>query len=76
MKTLRTAISFAVLLTALAAVAEPTSQKSFDMLKTLSGAWEGNNAQGQPLEVSYRLTAGGSALMSEIMSSEMKATTT
>jgi hypothetical protein len=72
MNTLRTAISFAVLLTALAAVAEPTSQKSFDMLKTLSGAWEGKNAQGQPVEVSYRLTAGGSALMSEIMSSEMK----
>jgi hypothetical protein len=72
MKTLRTAISFAVLLTALAAVAEPTSQKSFDLLKTLSGAWEGKNAQGQPVEVSYRVTAGGSALMSEIMASEMK----
>ncbi len=72
MKTLRTAISFAMILTALAAVAEPNSQKSFDMLKTFSGSWEGKNTQGQPVQVSYRQTAAGSALMSEIMMPEMK----
>jgi hypothetical protein len=72
MKTLRTAISFAMILTALAAVAEPTSQKSFDMLKSLSGAWEGKTMQGKPVSVSYRLTAAGSALMSEIIMPEMK----
>jgi len=71
MKTLHTAISFAMLLTALAAVAEPNSQKSFDMLKTLSGTWEGKNVQGQPVQISYRMTAGGSALMSEILATEM-----
>ncbi len=43
MKTFRTAISFAMLLTALAAVAEPNAQQSFDMLKALSGTWEGKN---------------------------------
>jgi hypothetical protein len=72
MKTLRTAVSFAMLLTALAAVAEPNSEKSFEMLKSLSGSWEGKNTQGQPVVVSYRLTAAGSALMSEIMMPEMK----
>jgi hypothetical protein len=72
MKSLRTAISFAMLLTALAAVAEPNSQKSFDILKAFSGAWEGKTSQGQPVTVSYRLTAGGSALMSEIVMPEMK----
>jgi hypothetical protein len=71
MKTLRTAISFAMILTTLAAVAEPNSQKSFDVLKALSGTWEGKNTQGKPVEVSYRMTAGGSALMSEILATEM-----
>ena len=71
MKTLRTAISFAMILTTLAAVAEPNSQKSFDMLKALSGTWEGTNTQGKPVQVSYRLTGGGSALMSEILATEM-----
>jgi hypothetical protein len=73
MKTLRTAVSFAMILTALAAVGEPNSQQSFNLLKSFSGAWEGKNAQGMPVAVSYRVTAGGSALMSEIVpSSEMK----
>jgi hypothetical protein len=73
MKTLRTAVSFAVILTTLAAVAESNSQQSFNLLKSFSGTWEGKNAQGRPVQVSYRATAGGSALMSEIVpTSEMK----
>jgi putative NIF3 family GTP cyclohydrolase 1 type 2 len=72
MKTLRTAISFAMILSALAAVAEPNSQKSFALLKSFSGSWEGNNAQGKPVQVSFRTTAAGSALMSEITMPEMK----
>jgi hypothetical protein len=71
MKTLRSAISFAMILTTLAAMAEPTTQKSFDLLKTFSGAWEGKGSDGQPVEVSYRMTGGGSALMSEILSNHM-----
>lgn len=73
MKTLRTAISLAVFLTTLAAVAEPNTQKSFDLLKTFSGSWEGKDAQGQAVQVSYRMTGGGSALMSEIQAPEMGA---
>jgi hypothetical protein len=72
MKTFRTAVSFAMILAALAAVAEPNSQQSFNLLKSFSGTWEGKNAQGMPVQVSYRSTAKGSALMSEIFMPEMK----
>ena len=48
------------------ALAEADAHKTFDMLKGMEGKWVGKNNQGQTLEVSFRLTAGGSALMSEI----------
>jgi len=66
MKAIRIALSLFLLATATAAVAQTAAQKSFDQLKSLIGSWEGKNAQGMPLEVSFRDTAGGSALMSEI----------
>ena len=43
------------------------AHKTFDQLKGLEGSWAGTNSQGQPLQVTFRLTAGGSALMSEIV---------
>ena len=48
------------------ALAESDAHKSFDLLKGMEGNWVGKNSQGQPLEVTFRMTAGGSALMSEI----------
>ena len=66
MKTIRIVVSILLLATATAALGQTTAQKSFDQLKSLTGAWEGKNAQGMALEVSFRDTAGGSALMSEI----------
>ena len=61
------AISLAVLVLAAAvARAESAAKQSFDQVKTLAGVWEGKNSTGEPLKVSFRLTAGGSALMSEI----------
>ena len=68
MKTARTALSSVVLLSALNLLAQSPSQKSFDLIKSLAGSWEGNNQMGDPIQVSYRLTAGGSAVMSEILS--------
>ena len=62
MKTLRVVL---IALIATVAMASDT-QKSFDTLKTLSGSWAGKGSQGQPVQVSYRVTSGGSALMSEI----------
>jgi hypothetical protein len=61
--------SAAVILIALAttvALAQSDAQKSFAQLKSMAGSWEGKSSDGQPLLVSYRETAGGSALMSEI----------
>jgi len=57
--------SFAVAVLATSAWASD-AQKSFDQIKSLAGAWEGKNSQGQPLTVTFRSTAGGSAIMSEI----------
>ena len=55
-----------VFLAALIAVAQSGSQKSFDAMKSLAGNWEGQNSMGGPIQVSYRLTSGGSAILSEI----------
>ena len=49
------------------ALAESGARTTFDALKALEGTWEGKNSQGQPLKVTFRETAGGSALMSEIL---------
>jgi hypothetical protein len=46
--------------------AESDAHKSFDLLKGMEGNWTGKNQQGQPIQVTFRETAGGSALMSEI----------
>ncbi len=65
-KSMRIAAVMFVALAATAALAQSDAQKSFTQLKSLTGNWEGKSSDGQPLLVSYRETAGGSALMSEI----------
>lgn len=70
MKSLRFATSVLLSLVATFAMAQNDAQKIFEHLKTLDGLWEGKNPQGQPVTVSYRSTAGGSALMGEIMGEE------
>ena len=67
MKALRIATYTLMMLFAAAALGQSDAQKSFDQLKSLTGSWEGKNAMGETVQVSYRVTAGGSALMSEIM---------
>jgi hypothetical protein len=59
-------LALCLLLTASAALAQSAAQKSFDQLKSLTGEWAGKNAQGQPVRITFRDTAGGSAVMSEI----------
>ena len=66
MKALRIAVGIVTLLSAVVVLAQSDAQKSFSQLKSLSGSWEGKNSLGEPVQVSYRMTAGGSALMSEI----------
>src|SRR5271154_501011 len=60
------AATLVVFLSASFVVAESDAHKSFDLLKGMEGKWAGKNQQGQPIEVTFRMTAGGSALMSEI----------
>ena len=62
MKALR--IAACIMLFTTAVFAQSDAQKSFDQLKSLNGSWEGKNSIGNPVQVSYRMTAGGSALMS------------
>ncbi len=66
MTKLRVALSLTLLLIATAAAAQSSAQKSFDQIKALAGTWEGKNSKGETVQVSYRVTAGGSAVMSEI----------
>ena len=67
MKTLRFAIPLAVaVLCASSLMAAVDAKTSFAALKSLTGTWEGKTPEGKPVQVSYRVTSGGSALMSEI----------
>ncbi|HXZ33763.1 MAG TPA: hypothetical protein VEH30_15910 [Terriglobales bacterium] len=68
MKSLRTAVL--VVLAATCAFAQSDAQKSFDQLKTLVGTWEGQTPDGKTVQVIFRETSGGSALLSEIMGHE------
>lgn len=62
----RIAVTALAVLISTAACAQSDAQKSFTQLKSLAGTWQGKNGQGMPLEVKFRDTADGSALMSEI----------
>jgi len=66
MKPNRMAIAIFVTLAALSAAGQ-SGQKSFDQMKSLAGAWQGKASDGKSVEVSFKETARGSALMSEIM---------
>jgi hypothetical protein len=70
MKAARNLMWVVLALVTTTALAQSDAQKSFDQLKSLAGSWQGKNPQGRPVQVSYRVTAGGSALMSEIEGEE------
>lgn len=66
MKSARIVLSIWLLAIASIAFSQTAAQKSFDQLKSLAGTWEGKNSLGEPLQVTFKSTAGGSAIMSEI----------
>ena len=70
MKSNRIATALAILLAAACAFGQSDAVKTFDQLKTLNGTWEGKSPKGDPFKVIFRPTAGGSALMSEIVGEE------
>jgi hypothetical protein len=61
------AAALMIVLSAGLVVAQPDARKSFDRLKGMEGNWSGKNQEGRPVQVSFRITSGGSALMSEIV---------
>jgi len=63
-----TTLIVVAVLTASMALADANidARKSFDLLKQMEGNWAGKNQQGDLIQVTFRMTAGGSALMSEI----------
>jgi hypothetical protein len=63
----RILIAALVLLAATAAFGQTDAQKGFNSAKALSGIWEGNAPDGRPLQVSFKVTAAGSAILSEIL---------
>ena len=70
MKSLRTTFAVFVVLATTIAFAQSDAQKSFDQLKTLVGTWEGQAPDGKTVQVTFRETSGGSALLSEIAGHE------
>jgi len=59
----------ALTLATAAAIAQTDAQKAFASIKTLPGSWEGNTKMGR-VQVTFKVTAGGSAVMSEIIGKE------
>ena len=57
----------AALAVAATASAQTDAQKAFTAIKTLPGSWEGKSSDGRELHVNFKLTGGGSAVMSEIL---------
>ncbi len=64
----RTLIAILALAT-VSAFAQTEAQKAFTAIKLLPGTWEGNTTMG-PVKVTFKTTAGGSAVMSEILGKE------
>jgi len=67
-KVTRIVFALFVVAASTAALAQSSAQKSFEQLKSLAGAWEGKNSKGEALQVSFKVTSNGSAVMSEIAS--------
>src|SRR5262245_57108251 len=63
-------VAVGVTATGTLAFAQSDSQRAFDKLKTLAGTWEGAGPEGKIFQVTYRLTSGGSALLSEVLPDE------
>ncbi|MBI4500359.1 MAG: hypothetical protein HY700_04285 [Gemmatimonadetes bacterium] len=49
--------------------AQSPAGKSFALLQSLEGGWQGTNAEGHTSRVTFRVTSGGSAVMQELIES-------
>jgi len=60
----------ALALAATSALAQSDAQKAFDAIKNMPGMWEGKMPDGSAVQVNFKVTGGGSAVMSEILGKE------
>jgi hypothetical protein len=61
------AITIFILLSASPAVfAQSSAQKILDRFKSMVGTWQGKSPAGETSEVTYRLAAGGTAVMADM----------
>jgi hypothetical protein len=49
-----------------ALLAQSSAQKALDRFKSMVGTWQGKSPTGDTSEVTYRLTAGGTAVMADM----------
>lgn len=68
-KLTRTLIAATIALSAACALAQTDAQKAFTAIKNMPGTWEGSSVEG-PVKVTFKVTSGGSAVMSEILGKE------
>jgi hypothetical protein len=66
-KLLRDFILILLSATATATFAQTDAQKAFNAIKAMPGMWEGKMSNGQVAQVSFKVTSGGSAVMSEML---------
>jgi hypothetical protein len=60
------ALALAATAAAQTPAAQTEAQKAFEAIKAMPGTWDGV-ADGHPLQVTFKVTSGGTAVMSEIM---------
>lgn len=65
----RLLIAAVLTLAATMAFAQTDAQKAFTALKNMPGTWEGKSEMG-PIKVNFKVTAGGTAIISEIVGKE------
>ena len=65
----RTLILAAIALSTVCAVAQTEAEKAFAAIKNMPGTWEGTTPKG-PVQVIFKVTGGGSSVMSEIVGKE------
>lgn len=70
MKKVRIAVASLLVMFAANALAQSDAHASFEKLKTLQGTWTGKTSQAEPLQVIFRTTSAGSAVLSEIEGKE------
>jgi len=60
-------VLFTTLLWMCPSLGQPSIKESFEALKSLAGEWRGNDTMGHQAEIRFRVTRGGTALVSELV---------